>query len=101
MGAGQGWSLRDGVIAAGVALGTVFALVELTGSDVDEEAAKTLYTAPAVVLFTIPGSAGVALAHLQPRYALFVYVIASVVSLLLRLLPIEEDPVTVTAPWAP
>ena len=71
MGAGQGWSLRDAVIAAGVVLGAVFVLVELTGSNIDEHASKAIYTALAVLLFTIFGSTGVALANLQPRSALF------------------------------
>jgi hypothetical protein len=68
---GRGWDLRDAVIAAGVIAGVVFALVELTGSDIDTQAAQTGYTALAVVLFTAFGSAGVALTRWQPRFALF------------------------------
>jgi hypothetical protein len=59
------------VIAAGAALGVIFVLVELTGSDIDKQASEAIYTAFAVLLFTILGSTGIALAHLQPRYALF------------------------------
>lgn len=68
---GRGWDLRDAVIAAGVIAGVVFALIELTGSDLDRHAAQTGYTALAVVLFTAFGSVGIALAHWQPRLALF------------------------------
>lgn len=68
--AGRGWDLRDAVIAAGVAVGVVFALIELTGSDIDKAAGQTLGTALVVILFTVLGSAGIALAHWQPRYAL-------------------------------
>jgi hypothetical protein len=68
---GRGWDVRDAVIVAGVIAGVVFALVELTGSDIDKQAAQTGYTALAVVLFTALGSVGVALTHWQPRFALF------------------------------
>jgi uncharacterized membrane protein len=68
---GRGWDLRDIVIAGGVITGVVFALIELTGSDIDRHAAQTGYSALAIVLFTVFGSAGVALAHWQPRFALF------------------------------
>ncbi len=68
---GRGWDVRDAVIAVGVLLGVVFALIELTGSDLDRHAAQTGYTALAVVLFTAFGSVGVALAHWQPRFAIF------------------------------
>jgi hypothetical protein len=69
--AGRNWGLRDAVIVGGVLAGVVFALVELTGSDIDRHTAQIGYTAVAVVLFTALGSAGVALAHWQPRFALF------------------------------
>ncbi len=65
------WDIRDAVIVAGVIAGVVFALVELMRSDIDRHAAQTGYTALAIVLFTVFGSAGVALAHWQPRFALF------------------------------
>jgi hypothetical protein len=69
-GMARGWDLRDGVIAGGAIVGVVFALIELTGSDIDKAAGQTLGTALVVILFTVFGSAGVALAHWQPRYAL-------------------------------
>jgi hypothetical protein len=68
---GRAWDIRDAVIVAGVIAGVVFVLIELTGSDIDKQAAQTGYTALAIVLFTVFGSAGVALAHWQPRFALF------------------------------
>lgn len=71
MEAGQGWSLRETVIAVGVSLGAVFVLVELTKSNVNELASQAIYTALALLLFSIFGSTGVALARLQPRSALF------------------------------
>jgi hypothetical protein len=67
----RGWDIRDAVIVAGVVVGVVFFLIELTGSDIDTEAAKTLGTALAAILFTIFGSAGFALARWQPRFAPF------------------------------
>ena len=71
------WDIRDAVIAAGVIAGVVFALIELTGSDIDKQAAQTGYTAFAVVLFTAFGSVGLALARWQPRFALFGLVTAT------------------------
>jgi hypothetical protein len=68
---GRGWDRRDLMIAAGVVVGLVFVLVELTGSRIDTHAARTISTALAVVLFTVFGSVGVALAHWQRRFALF------------------------------
>jgi uncharacterized membrane protein len=68
---GKGWDRRDGVIAIGVIAGLVFILIELTGADIDKQASQTITTALALVLFTAFGSVGVALAHWQPRYALF------------------------------
>ena len=67
----RAWDLRDMVIVAGVIAGVVFALIELTGSDIDKQAAQTGYTALAMVLFTAFGSVGIRLAHSQPRFALF------------------------------
>jgi hypothetical protein len=69
--AGRSWDIRDSVIAVGVVAGVLFALIELTGSGLDRHAGQTGYTALAVVLFTVLGSAGVALVHWQPRFALF------------------------------
>lgn len=66
-----GWDRRDAVIAGGVIAGVVFALIELTGPGIDKQAGQTVYTGLAVVLFTAFGSVGVALAHWQPRFALF------------------------------
>jgi hypothetical protein len=74
---GRTWDIRDAVIVAGVIAGVVFALVELTGSDIDKQAAQTGYTAFAVVLFTAFGSVGLALARWQPRFALFGLVTAT------------------------
>lgn len=73
MGAEQsrGWSSRSTVIAVGAIAGLLFVLIALTGSDTDSEAARTLGTAFAVVLFTALGAAGVALAHWRPRFAVF------------------------------
>jgi hypothetical protein len=68
---GRSWDLRDAVIAGGVVVGVLFALIELTGSGADKQAAQTIGTALTVILFTAFGSAGVALAHWQPRFALF------------------------------
>jgi uncharacterized membrane protein len=88
----RGWDVRDAVIAAGVIAGVIFALVELSGSDIDRHAAQTGYTALALVLFTVFGSAGVALAHWQPRFALF-----GLVSATLSLLAAGA---TVVASWS-
>jgi hypothetical protein len=66
----RGWDLRDAVIAGGVVVGVLFALIELTGSDIDKQASQTLGTAFALVLFTIFGSVGIALARWQPRFSL-------------------------------
>jgi hypothetical protein len=71
MEAGRDLELRNLVISVGAIAGIVFALLEFTGSEIDEQAGQTLYTAFALVLFTIIGSTGVALAHLQPRFSLF------------------------------
>lgn len=68
---GRTWDLRDAVIAVGVIAAVVFALIELTGSDIDRQAGQTIYTALAVVAFTAFGSVGAALAHWQPRFASF------------------------------
>jgi hypothetical protein len=73
----RGWDVRDVVIVAGVVAGVVFALIELTGSDLDRHAAQTGYTALAVVLFTAFGSVGLALTRWQPRFALFGLVTAT------------------------
>jgi hypothetical protein len=67
----RGWDVRDVVIAVGVVVGVIFVLIELTGHDIDRQASQTGGTAVAVLLFSIVGSAGVALAHWQPRLALF------------------------------
>jgi hypothetical protein len=67
----RGWDLRGAVIAMGAVAGLIFVLLELTGSDIDRQAAQTLGTALMVILFAIFGSAGVALAHWQPRLAVF------------------------------
>jgi hypothetical protein len=71
VGSGREWSARDSVIAVGVIVGVLFVLIELTGHDIDKHASQTGYTALAVLLFSIFGSTGIALAHWQPRFALF------------------------------
>ncbi len=78
---GRGLDLRDAVIVGGAIAGVVFALIELTGSDIDKQVAQTGYTSLAVVLFTAFGSVGLALAHWQPRFAL-IGVVSSTLSLL-------------------
>lgn len=67
----RGWGVRDTVIAIGVIAGLLFVLIGLTGSDIDQHAAQMLGIALAVVMFTALGSAGVALAYWQPRFASF------------------------------
>ena len=67
----RGWSRRDTVVAAGVVAALAFVLIALVGSDTDSEAGRTLGSAFGVVLFTALGSVGIALAHWQPRFALF------------------------------
>jgi hypothetical protein len=59
------------VIAVGVVAGLLFVLIDLTGSDIDQHASQVGGIALAMLLFTVFGSAGVALAHWQPRFALF------------------------------
>ena len=76
-GQGRGWGPRDSVIAIGVVLGVLFALIELTGHDIDSRASQTAGTALAVLLYTVFGSAGIALARWQPRFALFGLVTAT------------------------
>jgi hypothetical protein len=61
---------RTWVPVVGAVAGLVFVLTQLTGSDIDEQAAQTIGTAFALLLFTVLGSSGVALAHWQPRFAL-------------------------------
>ncbi len=68
---GRGWGVRDTVIAIGVIAGLLFVLIDLTGSDIDRHASQVGGVALAMLLFTVFGSAGVALAHWQPRFALF------------------------------
>jgi hypothetical protein len=79
MGVGQrrGWSRRDTVIAVGVVAGLLFVLIDLTGSDIDRHASQVGGIALAILLFSVFGSAGVALAHWQPRFALFGVVTAT------------------------
>jgi hypothetical protein len=78
---GRGWGRRDTVIAVGAVAGLLFVLIALTGSDIDRDASRIGGLALAVVLFAILGSAGIALAHWQPRFALF-GVISATLSLL-------------------
>jgi hypothetical protein len=67
----RGWGVRNTVIAVGVVAGLAFILIDLTGSDIDRHASQVGGVALAMLLFTVFGSAGVALAHWQPRFALF------------------------------
>lgn len=71
VGWGRTWSTRDAVIAVGAAAALLFVLIDLTGSDIDQHASQVGGVALTMLLFTIFGSAGVALAHWQPRFALF------------------------------
>lgn len=68
---GRGWGVRETVIAVGTVAMLLFVLIDLTGSDIDGHASQVGGIALAIVLFTVFGSAGVALAHWQPRFALF------------------------------
>jgi hypothetical protein len=68
---GKGWSVRETMIAVGTVATLLFVLIDLTGSDIDGHASQVGGIALAMVLFTVFGSAGVALAHWQPRFALF------------------------------
>ncbi len=68
---GRNWGVRGTVIAVGTAAGLLFILIDLTGSDIDRHASQVGGIALAMLLFTVFGSAGVALAHWQPRFALF------------------------------
>lgn len=65
------WGVRDTVIAVGTVAGLLFVLIDLTGSDIDRHASQVGGIALEMLLFTVFGSAGVALAHWQPRFALF------------------------------
>lgn len=68
---GRNWSARDAVIAVGVVAALLFILIDLTGSDIDQHASQVGGIALEMLLFTVFGSAGVALAYWQPRFALF------------------------------
>ena len=57
--------------------GLLFVLIDLTGSDIDRHASQVGGIALAILLFSVFGSAGVALAHWQPRFALFGVVTAT------------------------
>ena len=65
------------MIAVGVVAGLLFVLIDLTGSDIDRHASQVGGIALAILLFSVFGSAGVALAHRQPRFALFGVVTAT------------------------
>lgn len=67
----RSWGAREAVIAVGAVAGLLFILVDLTGSDIDRHASQVGAIALEMLLFTVFGSAGVALAHWQPRFALF------------------------------
>jgi hypothetical protein len=68
---GRSWGARDTVITVGAVAGLLFILIDLTGSDIDKHASQVAGIALAMLLFTVLGSAGVALSHWQPRFALF------------------------------
>lgn len=67
---GRSWSARDTVIAAGTVAALLFILIDLTGSDIDRHASQVGGIALEMLLFTVFGFAGVALAYWQPRFAL-------------------------------
>ena len=58
------------MIAAGTAAALLFILIDLTGSDIDRHASQVGGIALEMLLFTVFGFAGVALAYWQPRFAL-------------------------------
>jgi uncharacterized membrane protein len=64
------WGAREAVIAVGAVAGLLFILIDLTGSDIDRHASQVGAIALEMLLFTVFGSAGVALAYWQPRFAL-------------------------------
>lgn len=66
----QGSNLRGALIAAASVAGIVFALTQLTGGDADESIGETVYTAFALVIFTVLGAVGAALTSSRPRLAL-------------------------------
>ena len=76
IGRGRDLDARGAVIAIGVALGLIVVVLELSGSN-GWHIAHLLNTAVAVVVFTALGSAGVALAYWQPRFAFFGLVAAT------------------------
>jgi hypothetical protein len=59
------------VIVAGTVAALLFILIDLTGSDIDRHASQVGGIALEMLLFTVFGFAGVALAYWQPRFALF------------------------------
>jgi hypothetical protein len=71
VGWGRTWSARDAVIAVGTLAGLLFILIDLTGSDIETHASQVGGIALEMLLFAVFGSAGVALTHWQPRFALF------------------------------
>ncbi len=68
---GRDWGVRETVIAVGAVAALLFVLIDLTGSDIDQHASQVGGIALEMLLFTVFGSAGVALAHWHPRFALF------------------------------
>lgn len=68
---GGSWGVRETAIALGAVAALLFVLVDLTGSDIDDHASQVGGIALEMLLFTVFGSAGVALAHWQPRFAPF------------------------------
>jgi hypothetical protein len=70
IGQDAGWK-RRGVLTGVAAVATlVFILTQLTGGDSDLQLGRTLTTAYVMVIFTIMGTVGAALARSQPRFAL-------------------------------
>lgn len=68
---GRGWGVRETVIAVGTLAALLFVLIDLTGPGIDSHASQVGGIALLMLLFSVFGSTGVALAHWQPRFALF------------------------------
>jgi hypothetical protein len=70
VGRSRTWGARDTVIAVGAVAALLFILIALTGSDIDNAASQVGGIAVEMLLFTVFGFAGVALAYWEPRFAL-------------------------------
>jgi energy-coupling factor transporter transmembrane protein EcfT len=70
VGRSRTWGARNTVIAVGTVAALLFILIDLTGSDIDTRASQVGGIALEMLLFTVFGLAGVALAYWEPRFAL-------------------------------